>query len=88
MSLLALIHVQILHALHAMMMTVRSKDGSTLYMYLAADEALFQQKVVIFFLFPHENMCGYSLEVARRGTSNEYPQHMLSCRNKGPVVQS
>ena len=89
MSLFALIHVQILHALHAMMMTVRSKDGSTLYMYVAPDEALFQQKVVIFFLFPHENICcGYSLEVPWRGTSNEYPQHTLSCRNKGPVVQS
>ena len=26
--------------------------------------------------------CGYSLEVPHRGTSNEYPQHMFSCRNK------
>ena len=31
----------------------------------------------------HENICcGYSLEVPRRGTSNEYPQHMFLCRNK------
>ena len=35
------------------------------------------------FLFLHENICcGYSLEVPRRGTSNEYPQHMFSWRNK------
>ena len=26
--------------------------------------------------------CGYSLEVPHRGTSNEYPQHMFSSRNK------
>ena len=26
--------------------------------------------------------CGYSLEVPHRGTSNGYPQHMLSLRNK------
>ena len=37
----------------------------------------------IFFLFLHENICcGYSLEVPHRGTSNEYPQHMFSWRNK------
>ena len=35
--------------------------------------AFFHQKVSIFFLFLDENMCcGYSLEVPRRGTSNEY----------------
>ena len=27
-------------------------------------------------------MLWYSLEVPRRGTSNEYPQHMFSSRNK------
>ena len=36
----------------------------------------------IFFLFLHENVCGYSLEAPHRGTSNEYPQHMISSRNK------
>ena len=37
---------------------------------------------MIFFLFLNENICcGYSLEVPRRGTSNEYPQHMFSLRN-------
>ena len=38
---------------------------------------------LIFFLFLHENICcGYSLEVPHAGTSNEYPQHMFSWRNK------
>ena len=38
---------------------------------------------ILFFLFRHENICcGYSLEVPQNGTSNEYPQHMFSCRNK------
>ena len=42
----------------------------------------FIQKIVIFFLFLHENICcGYSLEVPRRGTSNEYQQRTFSCRN-------
>ena len=42
--------------------------------------------VFIFFLFLHGNICcGYSLEVPHRGTSNEYPQHMLPWRNKKTV---
>ena len=33
---------------------------------------------IIFFLFLHEDiLCGYSLEVPHRGTSNEYPQHHM-----------
>ena len=37
----------------------------------------------IFFLFLYENIhCGYSLEAPRRGASNEYPQCMVSLRNK------
>ena len=36
-----------------------------------------------FSLYIEENICcGYSLEVPHRGTSNEYPQHMFSSRNK------
>ena len=43
----------------------------------------FNPKVLIFFLFHHENICcGYSLEAPRQGASNEYPQHMFSWRNK------
>ena len=35
------------------------------------------------FLFLDKNICyGYSLEAPHRGTSNEYPQHMFSSRNK------
>ena len=34
-----------------------------------------------FFLFLQDNICcGYSLEVPRQGTSNEYPQHMFLWR--------
>ena len=43
------------------------------------------KKWYIFFLFSrrkHIIYCGYSLEVPRWGTSNEYPQHMFSSRNK------
>ena len=33
-----------------------------------------------FLLFLHKNIrCGYSLELPRRGDSNEYPQHILMC---------
>ena len=40
-------------------------------------------KVLIFFLFLHKNIgYGYSLEAPHRGTSNEYPQHIFSWRNK------
>ena len=44
---------------------------------------LFNQKLLIFFLFVRKTICcGYSLEVPHWGTSNEYPQHMFSWRNK------
>ena len=41
---------------------------------------------MIFFLFLKENICcGYLLEAPRRGTSNEYPQHMFLFRNKKDI---
>ena len=41
---------------------------------------------IIFFLFLDEYICcGYSLEVPRQGTSNEYPQHMFLLRNKKDI---
>ena len=44
---------------------------------------LLAQNIDIFFLFLEENIrCVYSLEVPRWGTSNEYPQHMFSSKNK------
>ena len=51
---------------------------------VTSDKTQFQTKnVFIFFLFLNENICcGYSIEVPHRGTSNEYPQHMFSLRNK------
>ena len=43
--------------------------------------------MLISFLFLHENICcGYSLEAPRRGASNEYPQHMISWRNKKNIM--
>ena len=40
----------------------------------------------MFLLFLDENICcGYSLEAPRQGASNEYPQHMLSLRNKKDI---
>ena len=36
----------------------------------------------IFLISAHNMDCGYSLEPARRGGSNEYPQSMLLRRNK------
>ena len=55
--------------------------------HIALDKALFfNQKVAIFFLFLDKNICcGYSLEVPRWGTSNEYPQHMFLSRNKKTI---
>ena len=51
--------------------------------HILLEDAFFNQKVSIFFLFLNENICyGYSLEAPHRGTSNEYPQHMFSLRNK------
>ena len=52
---------------------------------IAPDMVLFffNQKVLTFFLFLHENICfRYSLEAPCQGASNEYPQHMFSWRNK------
>ena len=41
---------------------------------------------IIVFLFLDEYICcGYSLEAPRRGSSNEYPQHMFSLRNKNDI---
>ena len=40
---------------------------------------------LIVFLFLNDNIhvcCGYSLEGPGQGTSNEYPQHIFSLRNK------
>ena len=42
----------------------------------------FQPKSTDICLILHKNICcGYSFEVPRWGTSNEYPQHMLMQRN-------
>ena len=54
---------------------------------IATNKALFIRKMLISFLFLHENICcGYSLEAPRWGTSNEYPQHMFLERNKKNIM--
>ena len=46
--------------------------------FIAPDKALF---ITFFFLLPHKSICcWYSLEAPLWGASNEYPQHMFSCR--------
>ena len=43
----------------------------------------FQVKILILLLISAQNIdCGYSLEPARRGGSNEYPQTMFLSKNK------
>ena len=49
---------------------------------IVPNKDFFSQKVLIFFLFLQENICGgYLLEVPHRGASNEHPQHVFSNRN-------
>ena len=52
---------------------------------IARDKALFSAKRYLHFsYFSVKTCCGYSLEVPRRGTSNEYPQHVF--KEKSYVV--
>ena len=54
--------------------------------YIALDKALFSTKKCLYFSYYSTKMCcGYSLEAPRQGTSNEYPQHMFSSRNKKTI---
>ena len=54
------------------------------YCSVALGKMIFSiQKVVILFLFLHENICcGYALEAPHWCASNEYPQHMFSWRKR------
>ena len=53
---------------------------------IAVDKMLFQPKVSVFFLNLNKNIyCGYSLEAPRRGTSDEFPQHMFLSRNQKTI---
>ena len=48
-----------------------------------------RDSLLIFWLFLHKNLCcGYSLEVPHWGTSNEYPQHRFSWKNKKTINTS
>ena len=49
----------------------------------------FSQNMLMLFLFLHKNICcGYSLEAPRQGTSNKYPQHTFSWRNKKNIYMA
>ena len=56
-------------------------------MVTAPDKAfLFQPKNCLYFFICHKNMhYGYSLEVPRRGASNEYQQYIVSWINKKQI---
>ena len=45
-------------------------------------ENTIKKKTDIFHISAQNIDCGYSLELPRRGGSNEYPQSMFLCRNK------
>ena len=67
---------------------VSTHDLYIIVITIATDKARFSsEKMLISFLFLHENICcGYSLEAPRQGASNEYPQHMFLCRNKKNII--
>ena len=49
---------------------------------VAPDKVFFSQKLLIFFIFLHKDMLWCSLEIPRRGLSNDYPQGMFLWRNE------
>ena len=54
---------------------------------IVPDKVFCSWKVLIFFLFLYQTICcGYSLEVPQQGASNDYPQHIFSCRNKKNIT--
>ena len=49
----------------------------------APDKMQNKKNLLIFVLFLHKDLCcEYTLEVPQWGSSNEYPQHKFSLRNK------
>ena len=58
-----------------------------MFSFFPRHKNVFIRKMLISFLFLHENICcGYSLEASQQGASNEYPQHMFSWRNKKNIM--
>ena len=56
-------------------------------MAILVHSTFYNQKILIFFSFLHENICcGYSLEVPQQGVSNEYPYDTFSWRNKKNII--
>ena len=46
----------------------------------------FSTQSIDILISPENICCGYSLEAPRRGTSNEYPLHMFSWKNKINII--
>ena len=62
---------------------LRNLGYHSLLKHASQKRHFFTPKILIFFLFLHENICcGYSLEVLQWGSSNEYPQHIVLWRNR------
>ena len=53
--------------------------------FIAVVKVLFSIQRYWYFSYFSTKTCGYSLEVPRRGASNEYPQHMFLWRNKKTI---
>ena len=71
--------------------SIQGKNDLELHVdIIASDKVLFlSRKVFIFFFFLHKSICyWYSLEVPHWGTSNEYPQHMFSWRNRKNIIDT
>ena len=64
----------------------RAASPESVYIHSNRQGTFFIRKLLISFLFLNKNMLWYSLEAPRRGTSNEYPQHMFSSRNKKNIM--
>ena len=85
------------YKLHSLIIPTNNKVGSSVramihwslhydgaYFNKTPDKALFQQKKLLIFVlfFYKKHMLWYSLEGPHWGTSNEYPQHMVSWKIK------
>ena len=58
-----------------------------IYTTAAQDKVLFFPTKITFFLISQQkHMLWFSLEAPCRGTSNEYPQHMFSWKNKKNIM--
>ena len=73
----------ILVTIEKMLHCIHCEYLDTLWLNFLPCLSIALDKVLIFFLLLHENICcGYSLKAHCRGPSNEYPQHVFLWRKK------